>query len=84
MKISIQEVIDKKLAVVDLTASIMCMEHKMPMMVFALNEENSIVNTVHGKCYGTKVTSVHERYTVYWQKMHRKGGNIMDQRIRSI
>lgn len=28
--ISIQEVIDKQLAVVDLTASIMCMEHKMP------------------------------------------------------
>ena len=31
--ISIQEVIDKKLAVVDLTASIMCMEHRMPMAV---------------------------------------------------
>ena len=36
--ISIQEVIDKQLAVVDLTASIMCMEHKMPMAVFSLNE----------------------------------------------
>ena len=35
--ISIQEVIDKQLAVVDLTASIMCMEHKMPMAVFSLN-----------------------------------------------
>ena len=28
--------IDKQLAVVDLTASIMCMEHKMPMAVFCL------------------------------------------------
>ena len=30
-QVSIQEVIDKKLAVVDLTASILCMENKMPM-----------------------------------------------------
>ena len=39
-EVSIQEVIDKKLAVVDLTASIMCMENKMPMYVFGLNEED--------------------------------------------
>ena len=53
---SIQEVVDKKLAAMDLTASIMCLEQKMPMMVFALDEENSIINTVHGKFSGTKVT----------------------------
>ena len=55
-EISIQEVIDKKLAVVDLTASIMCMENKMPMYVFALNEENSIVKAMTGEFKGTKVT----------------------------
>ncbi|KAB1437674.1 UMP kinase [Candidatus Galacturonibacter soehngenii] len=55
-EISIQEVIDKKLAVVDMTASIMCMENKIPMLVFALGEENSIVNTVKGNFNGTKVT----------------------------
>lgn len=54
-EVSIQEVIDKKLAVMDLTASIMCMENKMPMLVFGLNEENSIVNTVHGQFTGTRV-----------------------------
>ena len=54
-EISIQEVIDKKLAVMDMTASIMCMENKMPMLVFGLNEENSIVNTAHGRFTGTKV-----------------------------
>lgn len=54
-EISIQEVIDKKLAVMDMTASIMCMENKMPMLVFGLNEENSIVNTAHGSFTGTKV-----------------------------
>lgn len=54
--ISIQEVIDKKLAVVDLTASIMCMEHKMPMAVFDLNEKDSIANAIQGKINGTIVT----------------------------
>lgn len=54
--IHIQEVIDKKLAVVDLTASIMCMEHKMPMAVFDLNEKDSIANAMQGKINGTIVT----------------------------
>ena len=55
-EISIQEVVDKKLAAMDLTASIMCLEQKMPMLVFGLEGENSIINTVHGKFNGTKVT----------------------------
>ena len=54
--ISIEEVIEKKLAVVDMTASVMCMENHMPMYVFALNEENSIVNAVNGNFNGTIVT----------------------------
>ena len=55
-EISIQEIIDKKLMAVDLTASIMCLENKMPMLVFGLNEENSIVETMKGTFTGTKVT----------------------------
>lgn len=54
--VSIEEVIEKKLAVVDMTASVMCMENHMPMYVFSLNEENSIVNAVEGKFNGTIVT----------------------------
>ena len=54
--ISIQEVIDKQLAVVDLTASIMCMEHKMPMAVFSLNEKDGIANAMQGQVNGTLVT----------------------------
>ncbi len=54
--ISIQEVIDRKLAVVDLTASIMCLEHRMPMAVFDLNEKDSIANAMQGKINGTIVT----------------------------
>ncbi|MBQ7588534.1 MAG: UMP kinase [Lachnospiraceae bacterium] len=55
-EISIQEVIDKQLKVVDLTASILAMENKMPMYVFSLNEEGSIVNTIEGRFSGTRVT----------------------------
>ena len=55
-EVSIQEVLDKKLAVVDLTATIMCLENKMPMYVFGLNEEDSIVKAMSGKFNGTKVT----------------------------
>lgn len=55
-EVSIQEVIDKQLAVVDLTASILSMENKMPMYVFGLNEENSIVKAISGYFNGTKVT----------------------------
>lgn len=55
-EISIEEVIEQKLAVVDMTASIMCMENKMPMYVFALNEENSIIKAISGDFNGTKVT----------------------------
>lgn len=55
-EVSIRKVIDKQLAVVDLTASIMCMENKMPMYVFALEEENSIVKAMSGDFNGTVVT----------------------------
>ena len=55
-EVSIQEVIDKQLAVVDLTASILSMENKMTMYVFGLNEENSIVKAISGDFNGTKVT----------------------------
>ena len=55
-EISIDEVIANNLQVVDMTASILARDNKMPMWVFGLNEENSIVNTVNGKFTGTKVT----------------------------
>ena len=54
--VSIQQVVDDRLQVVDLTATIMCMENKMPMVVFGLNEENSIVKTLYGEFTGTYVT----------------------------
>ena len=55
-EISMQEVLDKKLKVIDLTATIMCLENKMPLLVFALQEENGIVRAATGEISGTKVT----------------------------
>lgn len=55
-EISIDEVISRNLQVVDMTASILARDNKMPMWVFDLNEKDSIVNTVNGRFNGTKVT----------------------------
>ena len=55
-EISMQKMLDMKLAAVDLTATSLCLENKMPMLVFGLNEENSIINTMAGRFNGTKVT----------------------------
>ena len=55
-EISIEEVIAKNLQVVDMTASILARDNKMPMWVFDLNEEDSIVNAMTDKFNGTKVT----------------------------
>lgn len=54
-EVTIDEVIEKNLQVVDMTASILARDNKMPMWVFGLNEENSIVNAVKGSFRGTKV-----------------------------
>jgi uridylate kinase len=54
-QLTIDEVIEKNLQVVDMTASILARDNKMPMWVFGLNEENSIVNTMKGEFHGTKV-----------------------------
>lgn len=55
-EISIDQVIAQNLQVVDMTASILARDNKMPMWVFSLNEKDSIVNTLKGSFTGTKVT----------------------------
>lgn len=54
-EVTIDDVIAQNLQVVDMTASILARDNKMPMWVFDLNEENSIVNAMTGKFHGTKV-----------------------------
>ena len=55
-EISIQQVVDQRLQVVDLTATIMCMENHMPMVVFGLSGKDSIIETLYGEFNGTYVT----------------------------
>mgnify|MGYP001101482111 CR=1 FL=1 len=55
-EVGIDQVIAENLQVVDMTASILARDNKVPMWVFSLNEKNSIVNTVKGRFNGTKVT----------------------------
>jgi uridylate kinase len=55
--ISIDDVISQNLQVVDMTASILARDNKVPMRVFALQEENSIVKAASGDFNGTTVTT---------------------------
>jgi uridylate kinase len=55
-RISIEEVVEKGLGVVDGAAAVLAKENKMPMLVFLLNGENSIVDAAHGSINGTSVT----------------------------
>ena len=56
-EISIQQVVDNRLAVIDLTASHYVFGNHMPHAVFGLNEENSITNAMNGVITGTIVTA---------------------------
>lgn len=55
-EISMSQVLEEKLQVIDLTATIMCLENKIPLLVFALLEKDSIVNALGENFKGTKVT----------------------------
>ena len=54
--VSIDEVVEKQLGVVDGAAAVMAKENRMPMLVFGLNGENSIAKAARGVVSGTRVT----------------------------
>ena len=54
MKMS--DLVDQKLGVIDLASAVLAMEQKMPMILFALNEPDSIVRAANGENIGTTVT----------------------------
>ncbi|MDO4438119.1 MAG: UMP kinase [Eubacteriales bacterium] len=56
-KLSITEVVEKKLQVIDMTASILCMENHMPLSVFSLNKQGAIADALNGKIDGTIITA---------------------------
>lgn len=54
--IPMQQVLDQKLGILDLTATVLCLENKIPVLLFGLSEENSIVKAAMGQSNGTTIT----------------------------
>lgn len=50
-----QDIVDQKLGVIDLASAVLAMENHMPMKLFGLNSENSIVNAMTGSFTGTYI-----------------------------
>ncbi len=55
-KLTFEEVIAKKLQAMDVTAATMCMENKIPVLCFALEEQNSVLRAVCGERIGTLIS----------------------------
>lgn len=55
-QITFKEVYDMGLEVMDLTAITLCQENKLPIVVFNMNEEGSLMRLIHGETVGTAVT----------------------------
>lgn len=48
-----KDIVDQQLGVIDLASAVLAMENHMPMMLFGLNEPDSIINAMTGKFNGT-------------------------------
>ncbi len=53
--ISYEQVLSEKLRVMDLTAITLCMERKIPLVVFNLKTDGNIVKVIRGDNVGTKI-----------------------------
>jgi uridylate kinase len=53
--ISFQDCISKNLKVMDMTAFTLCMENKLPIIVFDMNQEGNLLKIVQGESVGTLV-----------------------------
>lgn len=54
--IACKDVLDKNLQVIDAAAASLCIEQKIPIKIFALGEENSIIRAASGENIGTLIT----------------------------
>ncbi|MBR1884448.1 MAG: UMP kinase [Clostridia bacterium] len=54
-EVTYMEAISQKLGVMDTTALTLCMENNIPIVVFGLNEENSIKRAISGEKIGTLI-----------------------------
>lgn len=55
-EIPCKDIIEKNLKVIDMAAANLCYEQKIPVVLFGLSEENSIIDVAMGKKIGTIVT----------------------------
>lgn len=53
--LTFDEVLDRKLGVMDLTAICLCRDHKMPLRVFNMNKVGALLNVVVGVAEGTLI-----------------------------
>lgn len=54
-RLSYDEVLDKKLGVMDLTAIVLCRDHNMPIRVFPMSKSGALLQVVVGESIGTLV-----------------------------
>ena len=55
-EIPCKDIVEKNLQVIDIAAANLCYEHKIPVIIFGLLEENSIIKAGTGEKIGTIVT----------------------------
>ena len=53
--LSYEEILSGKLRVMDLTAITLCMERKIPLVVFNLKTPGNVVRVIRGETIGTKI-----------------------------
>ena len=54
--LTFMDVLQKQLQVMDSTATSMCMDNEIELLVFNMNEKDNIIKAVKGESEGTKVT----------------------------
>jgi uridylate kinase len=53
--LTFDEVLDRRLGVMDLTAIILCRDHNMPLKVFDMNKAGALMRVMQGEDEGTLV-----------------------------
>lgn len=54
-KITYQEVLDKQLGVMDMSAILLCKEHSLPVRIFDLFEENALLRAIEEENFGSQI-----------------------------
>ena len=56
-KLDFQEALEKRLNIMDSTSFSLCMDNKIPILVFNMEEDKSVIKAVTGEKIGTLVTA---------------------------